>query len=129
MHLIDAWRTVKAVMLLKAADECDPAERGIVIEGFRKIQETVEYDGDYPKYLESNYWKILSRAAKNAFGRQCHRCGSSDVRLDVHHKTYEHIGRELYFPDDLEVLCMVCHAKEHGLDAILATQAANRKGV
>jgi hypothetical protein len=33
-------------------------------------------------------------------------------RLEVHHRTYERLGRER--PEDLLVLCEKCHAVEHG---------------
>lgn len=34
--------------------------------------------------------------------------------LEVHHLTYERLGRE--HPDDLIVLCPACHAAAHGLE-------------
>lgn len=40
----------------------------------------------------------------------CERCGSKRG-LEVHHKTYERLGRE--WDQDLEVLCDDCHIGEH----------------
>jgi hypothetical protein len=66
----------------------------------------------YPQYLLSRHWKITRQRALLRAGRQCHRCCSS-YRLEVHHLTYENLGREL--EDDLVVLCANCHADAHGL--------------
>ena len=91
----------------------------------------------YARYLASNEWKARR---DQALYRAQHRCQSphcrmhmlrtmsdadlaymvSEVltphayRLEVHHLTYERIGRE--HPDDLIVLCPQCHADVHGLE-------------
>ena len=91
----------------------------------------------YAKYLASSEWKARR---EQALHRAQHRCQSplcqmhmlramsdadlaymeSEVltphayRLEVHHLTYERIGRE--HPDDLIVLCPPCHARIHGLE-------------
>jgi hypothetical protein len=41
-------------------------------------------------------------------GERCERCGYAH-ELQLHHKTYERLGRELI--SDLEVLCHQCHEK------------------
>lgn len=43
-------------------------------------------------------------------GKKCERCGSTK-RIEVHHKTYVRLCNEK--STDLEVLCNLCHAKEH----------------
>lgn len=47
----------------------------------------------------------------------CQRCGQERrTHLSVHHKTYDHIGSELQYPEDIEVLCQRCHMEEHGIE-------------
>lgn len=64
----------------------------------------------YQAYLNSPDWRrVRNRALKNA-GWRCERCVSKRD-LQVHHKTYERLGRE--WDTDLEVLCANCHEDEH----------------
>lgn len=75
----------------------------------------------YEDYLESHHWQTLSYKTKLERGNRCERCNLSSIwavyifghGLNVHHKTYQRIGHER--PSDLLVLCMGCHANEHGL--------------
>ncbi len=67
----------------------------------------------YDKYLQTSHWQRTRFAELQIKGHCCERCGSGD-RLDVHHRTYEHLAWEELYPGDLEVLCRPCHAKEHG---------------
>jgi hypothetical protein len=77
-------------------------------------------DGDrhsieYVLYLQSASWKRKRRAALEAAQYRCQRCGRSGhdgpaVALDVHHLTYERLGREL--PSDLKAVCRPCHEVE-----------------
>lgn len=66
-------------------------------------------------YLTSWHWKF-TRWAKKLQVRiftgkvQCEKCRSTK-RLQVHHETYERIGRERL--SDLTLLCDSCHKKEH----------------
>src|SRR5690349_356114 len=66
----------------------------------------------YRLYLQSDHWKNLRARKIREKGSRCERCGSS-VRIQIHHRSYER------FPNcplsDLEVLCRVCHRKEHGI--------------
>jgi hypothetical protein len=41
-------------------------------------------------------------------GSKCERC-ESQFKLDLHHKNYERLGKELL--SDLELLCQGCHRK------------------
>ncbi len=71
----------------------------------------------YLDYLQTEGWKrrrgIVIRLAQYT----CQRCGWN-VRqwrerwLEVHHLDYSRLGDELV--GDVEVLCCVCHAQEHG---------------
>jgi hypothetical protein len=69
---------------------------------------------EHEEFVQTNYWKYIAHYVKHTNGHKCNRCGSLK-KLQVHHKTYFHKGREIYFMgQDLEVLCDHCHAKEHG---------------
>lgn len=64
----------------------------------------------YQRYLHSPHWLRVRKLALKRDGR-CVRCASTD-RLEVHHKTYERLGREELA--DVETLCRACHKAEHG---------------
>lgn len=66
----------------------------------------------YAEYLKTHYWQELRRSKVRAAGFRCERCRASNVRLDVHHLSYERWGYESR--DDLVVLCRGCHDAEHG---------------
>ena len=60
----------------------------------------------YLSYLKSKLWKKRRYAALERAKFKCEECG--DTRwLQVHHLTYERLGRE--HPKDLQVLCQGCH--------------------
>lgn len=67
----------------------------------------------YRKYLLTKHWRALRRHLIGRRGVCCELCGASDVRLEVHHKTYEHLGEEWEHLGDLIVLCSNCHKNEH----------------
>ena len=67
-----------------------------------KIRRSINYE----KYLTSGQWKEKRLIALERAQHKCQLCNSS-VRLEVHHRTYEHLGDEL--PEDLTVLCADCH--------------------
>jgi len=102
--------------------ECDP-DSGIVSVGFldytfpcaprEVILDLKIVDGKtpYEDYLNSPEWKTIREKALERAGRRCQACNSRGP-LDVHHRTYEHIGREEL--DDLTVLCRKCHGIFHG---------------
>lgn len=66
----------------------------------------------YHEYLQSPEWKATRNAAIERAGHACQFCRSTN-RLEVHHNTYERIGREE--PGDLVVLCHECHSTLHGV--------------
>lgn len=68
----------------------------------------------YREFLDSNFWKKLSREKKKSVGNRCERCGGSK-RLQAHHRHYLDDWHETTL-DDLIILCRVCHATEHGLN-------------
>ena len=67
----------------------------------------------YPEYLRTGHWEIMRRRALLRAGGHCQRCWGERRRLDVHHLTYERLGRER--ESDLVVLCATCHAAAHNL--------------
>lgn len=68
----------------------------------------------YQEFLATAYWKILTYVMREVYDR-CQRCYSRG-KLHVHHKTYEHRGREWQYPEDLIVVCEICHYKLHHPD-------------
>ena len=64
----------------------------------------------YQRYIHSPEWKALRLAVIEERGGKCERCSSAS-NLHVHHKTYARFGRERR--EDLQVLCDICHEKEH----------------
>jgi 5-methylcytosine-specific restriction endonuclease McrA len=67
----------------------------------------------FEEYRMQPEWQARRTASLASAGHRCQTCGEADVRLDVHHNTYERYGDELVF--DLVVLCDRCHALFHGI--------------
>ena len=65
-------------------------------------------DGTYENYLKSPAWKVKRDAVKQRDGGQC-VCGTQAT--EVHHKTYDNIGKEPL--SDLVALCKECHERVH----------------
>jgi|SRR5215475_245150 len=66
---------------------------------------------NYQEYLCSRDWSLKKNAVHERAGELCERC-LWRKGVAVHHKTYEHIYNERL--EDLELLCDVCHAYQHG---------------
>lgn len=66
----------------------------------------------YAKYLQSQSWKSLARAARERANQRCEFCGGSPDH--VHHVRYP---RDLAEDEigNLIVLCESCHSKSHGI--------------
>ena len=62
---------------------------------------------DYGEYLKSKEWAAKASEAKERDGFKCRLC-NSEMRLQVHHRTYERVGSESI--DDLTTLCGPCHS-------------------
>jgi len=75
----------------------------------------------YNAYMRSDEWRQVRQAALARAQQQCQECGERN-RLEVHHLTYERLGRER--PNDLRVLCDSCHE-----EADKTRAAKNRKAV
>lgn len=68
---------------------------------------------DYYDFLETKYWKVISRYVKCRQNYKCQLCGSKD-NLNAHHRNYDRRGKEhKYWQEDLIVLCQDCHEKFH----------------
>ena len=67
----------------------------------------------YKDYLKTPLWRIVSSRVKFRKGK-CDICDATKD-LEIHHKTYEHLGIEFLFPEDLACLCHKCHDLEHKL--------------
>lgn len=66
---------------------------------------------DYRTYIRSHAWKRKAQAARERARFKCQLCGGKDQRLEVHHNTYERLGREA--ESDLVCLCERCHKLHH----------------
>lgn len=64
----------------------------------------------YLRVISSPRWKWMKQRLVEARGNKCEGCGESGCRLELHHDTYERLGREL--PSDLRLLCSDCHRAE-----------------
>ena len=67
----------------------------------------------YNAYISNSpEWAAKRKQKLQQVGYRCQGCGS-DERLEVHHLTYERFGHERL--EDLQVLCHLCHMREHGM--------------
>jgi 5-methylcytosine-specific restriction endonuclease McrA len=67
----------------------------------------------FADYRMQPEWQARRSATLARAGYRCQTCGENDVRLDVHHNSYERYGEENTF--DLIVLCDRCHELFHGI--------------
>lgn len=65
----------------------------------------------YSDYLASKWWQSKRSQAHDRAQRRCQVCNSDTRYIDVHHRTYERLGREQ--DSDLTVLCRECHSLFH----------------
>lgn len=70
---------------------------------------------DYKDFLKTKYWKMSSYIKKKKAGNRCELCNGKK-NLEVHHRTYENHGYELFNQDDLICLCNDCHQKFHKIE-------------
>lgn len=64
----------------------------------------------YDQYLQSPQWREKRNKALARDGHVCQACLERKA-VQVHHKTYDHVGNEPLF--DLESVCTECHRKLH----------------
>ena len=60
----------------------------------------------YKAVLASPHWKALKRRLLTECDGRCERCGIR-AALELHHETYERLGRER--DEDVELVCGRCH--------------------
>ena len=61
----------------------------------------------YYEYIQSEDWNRKRRERLAIDGYKCVVCGRSDVPLQVHHRSYDHLGDEQM--DELITVCETCH--------------------
>lgn len=66
----------------------------------------------YKAFLRTYYWRAIAMYLKHKNGDHCTYC-PAETGLQVHHKTYDHHGIELFYMDELEVVCDRCHKLKH----------------
>jgi hypothetical protein len=62
----------------------------------------------YFEHVNSARWRNMRKDIVRLRGNKCERCGTNSSSLQLHHKNYERLGKEL--TSDLELLCLPCHA-------------------
>lgn len=67
----------------------------------------------FAEYWVQREWQARRTATLVRAGYRWQTCGDTEVRLDVHHNTYERYGDESSF--DLVALCDRCHELFHGI--------------
>ena len=82
--------------------------RGDVWHHLLKSLDPTDDNGTYAKYLQSPAWQRKRDAVIQRDGVQC-ICG--DQATELHHKTYDNIGKEPL--SDLVMLCKGCHKRLH----------------
>lgn len=96
--------------LYESADQIEQWTDGILAR-FRHADRLAELRGmPYREYLRTSEWRARRLVALERAEHRCQVCNTPE-RLDVHHRTYEHIGEER--DEDLLVLCRGCHGLFH----------------
>lgn len=67
----------------------------------------------YEKFLKSWYWEACRSEELSLAGYRCRFCGAQGKKLEVHHKTYEHRGRDHEHIETLRAICSDCHSGTH----------------
>lgn len=83
----------------------------------------------YSSYLKSSTWKktkqkfFQSKFVMRLEGYLVCSCCKSSTKLNVHHKTYERLGKEKL--TDLVLLCEECHNKTHEIEKYARKRLGN----
>lgn len=72
---------------------------------------TNELFNDYQEYLHTKYWKNFKYNYKQTHKNECIFCLRKTDKLDVHHLSYENLGKEK--EEDVCLLCYHCHRVLH----------------
>lgn len=73
--------------------------------------DTGELCNDYREYLQSRHWKKFKYKYKQTHKNICLYCLKERKYLDIHHLSYENLGREQ--EQDCIFLCYHCHSLLH----------------
>ena len=68
----------------------------------------------YPEFLKTEYWKSIRINVLKRDGYKC-VCCQSKSKLQVHHTTYKHLGKEYLHMEELVTVCRMCHEITHGI--------------
>lgn len=77
----------------------------------------MSWQAKYNKYMKSKTWDKKRRARLEKDRYTCQDCGATDKPLDVHHLTYERMGKEHI--DDIISVCRSCHDSRHGRGVVV----------
>lgn len=104
-----AWELFGEEATLHYVEAGDPV--GLCFNGAGVEGATIRFDARqaYLDYLRTPQWYAIRNRVMTKGYTTCARCDA--LAENVHHKTYERLGREL--ESDLEPLCRACHEKEH----------------
>lgn len=70
---------------------------------------------EYHKYLKSDKWNRVRTHVLSRDSYKCRFCNSG-LDLNVHHRSYEYIGREMKQLTDLITICSRCHSLLHVIE-------------
>jgi hypothetical protein len=71
---------------------------------------SAEWRKAYNLHIRSAQWRNTRKTLFKMRGKRCEVCGSSASQLELHHLTYERMGRES--AKDLLIVCPDCHTRE-----------------
>jgi hypothetical protein len=74
-------------------------------------QDTQETARTYSDYLKTVHWKNVKEEFTSATGGVCQLCRHPNREIQLHHVSYENVGRETH--KDIQVICSDCHARIH----------------
>jgi len=93
-----------AAIRLRKAGKC------VSVNGGPKRKAKEVPNAAYADYLRSAHWLAIRTEALRWWGNKC--CVCKQKATEVHHNTYDRIGRELL--TDLVAVCRACHTRIHG---------------
>lgn len=69
----------------------------------------------YNNFLQTPYWKGISKYIKYKNRYKCEICSKTNCELHIHHSTYKIHGIEIRKLKTLKCLCSDCHKKFHNI--------------
>lgn len=76
----------------------------------QREDEKAEWFRKYSEYLKTPAWQAKRQKVLKRANGICEGCGEKPP-VQVHHKTYEHVGDEFLW--ELAAVCMDCHERAH----------------